>query len=118
MSKLLIDILEIYNEIDFTCECIRLYTQTINDAKKAREQYSDNELDDLSKLSEESKKQLEEKYQGLKEMLSKLLEQVKKDPKFMQELENSTIVPERLKTSMVYLKAELNSSKANEKGQE
>ena len=119
MSKLF-DILEIFNEIEFTSECINICETTISDATRALKRDAGSaELNAILQSATDDKKRLGDKFTALKEKFNKLIEQAKSDPEFIQEIEKTTIVPERLKKAFLAIKAELTStSKGYEKPEE
>ena len=45
------------------------------------------------------------------------MEQVKADPEFIQEIEKTTLVPERLKKALIAIKSELTTPKGYEKNE-
>lgn len=118
MSKL-IEMLETFNEIDFTCDCISICETTMSDASKALKRDSQSsELNTIFESASSDKVKLEKKLEGLKVRFNSLVEQAKADPAFLQEIEKTTIVPERLKKALGYLKAELSAPKGYEKPEE
>ena len=110
MSKLF-DILEIFNEIDFTSDCINICETTIDDATRALKRDSgSSELNAILQSATDDKKRLTDKFNALKDKFNKLIDQAKADSEFIQELEKTTIVPERLKKAFLAIKAELTST--------
>ncbi len=115
MSKL-VEILEIYDEIEFNYNCIQFCDKAMEDASKALKKDPDSsELKAIYESARTDKDRISGKLKGLEEKFNTLFEQVKADPEFVQEIEKTTIVPERLKKAFSALKAELTSPKAAEK---
>lgn len=118
MSKL-VEILEIFNEIEFTFSCIKICETTMADAKRAMEKDSDsNELKAIYESARADKDRAETKLKGLKESFDKFMSQAKADPEFIQEIEKTTIVPERLKKAFIAVKSKLTTQKGYEKPEE
>ena len=118
MSKLF-EILEIFNEIDFTCDCIKICETTMSDATRALKKDEDsNELKAIYESARSDKERLTNKFEGLKEKFNSLLEQARGDEEFIQDLEKTTLVPERHKKAFMAIKAELTSSKGVEKSEQ
>ena len=70
MSKL-VEILEIFNEIEFTFGCIKICETTMADAKRAMEKDSNsNDLKAIYESARADKERAEAKLKGLKEILN------------------------------------------------
>lgn len=118
MTKI-IEILELFNEIDFTCDCISICETTISDASKAlKKDPQSSELNEIFESASSDKAKLDKKLETLKEKFNSLVEQLKADPEAIQEVEKTTMVPERLKKALNFLKMELTSPKGYEKPEE
>ena len=77
-----------------------------------------SDLGEIYESARADKERAETKLKGLKESFDKLMAQAKADPEFIQEIEKTTIVPERLKKAFVALKSEFKSQKGYEKPEE
>ena len=116
MSKLF-EILEIFNEIDFTCDCIKICETTMSDASNLlKKEPESQELKAIFNRAHMDHKLLSSMHEDFKMYYDELYHKYSRDAEFVNEVMNAKDIPEEYELIFAGLKADIMNINAIEKG--